>query len=76
MRNIKQRASTLEKTIHRHREDFHQTISDIFEKRLSLKEVKRSEEASVEGRPSVEIAPLTKEMIVSGTKLPTFEFLV
>ncbi len=52
------------------------------ENRADSKKICATEEPEAEiidledKRPSVETAPLTKEMIVSGTKISTFKFLV
>lgn len=60
---MKLRASKLEKTVADHRDEIAKTIAEILEKRLTLKEhVEETEDVSQ--KSSMELVPVTKEMIV------------
>lgn len=63
LQNIQKRASKLTRDLASRKKEVAESISEILEKRLILKE-HVAEKEDVVHKPSMEIAPITKEMIV------------
>lgn len=62
IKNLQTKADQLKKELSDHNEEVTKSISEILEKRLTLKEHVETED--VAQKSSMEVAPITKEMIV------------